>query len=206
MNPENIPVQSVKSLMNASLLAALLAAFILFVAVLPAEYGIDPTGLGHKMGLTTLSEVTRKATPLIAENCIKPEQVVVASPAPANPTDESQPLADSKSSGQWKDIVKIVIPPKKGLEYKFSMQQDAVLEYSWVTDGASIYFDFHGEPKGAKDGYFKSYQEIKDSQSKGKLTAPFEGIHGWYWENETEQPVTIQLSTNGNYQVLGVMK
>ena len=106
---------------------------------------------------------------------------------------------------KWKNTVKIVIPPKKSLEYKFAMVQGSTLEFSWQTDGATVYFDFHGEPKGATDGYFKSYLETRLANSKGKLTTPFEGIHGWYWENETDQPVTITLSTNGSYEILGVM-
>jgi hypothetical protein len=201
MNPENIPVQSTKTLINASLVAMLLAVVILFTAVLPAEYGIDITGLGKKMGLTALSDIAQKRTPSIAENCIKPVQPLAdnkTKPSAGNPTNSDlQPLDDSKPI-QWMDTVKIVI--------KFAMQKGAELKYSWSTDGASIYFDFHGEPKGAKNGYFKSYLDIMGSESKGVLTAPFEGIHGWYWENETSQPITIHLSTNGEYEALGIMK
>ena len=122
-----------------------------------------------------------------------------------SPSSDVQPLV-ANSAVQCKDTVKIVIPPKKGLEYKFAMTKGAVLEYSWTTDGIALYFDFHGEPKGAKDGYFKSYLNLMDKESKGVLTAPSEGIHGWYWENDTDNPVIIQLSTNGTYQVLGVME
>ncbi len=208
MNSEDIPIQSTKSLINACLVAVLLATVILFTAVLPAEYGIDLTGLGNKLGLIALSEISQQNLPLDAEDCSKPKQdVVVNQPqvATAKPTGDNHPLENSKSI-QWKDSVNIVIPPQKGLEYKFAMAKDAVLEYSWKTDGVPIYFDFHGEPKGATDGYFKSYLEITSNESKGVLTTPFEGIHGWYWENKTAQPITIQLSTNGKYEVLGVMK
>ena len=208
MNPENIPVQSTKSLINASLWAVLLAMAILFTAVLPAEYGIDPTGLGKKMGLTRLSEIAQKPSPSRPENCIKPDQDPVADAAKAtttNPSGDNQPLENANAI-QWKDAVKIVIPPQKGLEYKFAMVKGALLQYSWVMDGTPIYFDFHGEPKGVTNGYFKSYLAIKSNESKGILTAPFEGIHGWYWENETNLPITINLSTNGEYEALGVMK
>ena len=36
--------------------ASLLAVVVLLVAILPAEYNIDPTGLGKTLGLTALSE------------------------------------------------------------------------------------------------------------------------------------------------------
>ena len=32
--------------------------------------------------------------------------------------------------------------------------------------------------------------------------APFEGEHGWFYLNISEQPVTIQLSVNGYYEKL----
>ncbi len=207
MTQENLPVQSIKSLINASLTAFLLAVAVLFVVVLPSEYGIDPTGLGAKMGLTALSQTGRNTTPTSAENCAKPQQSQAQSSAEKKsiiPVNELQPL-DAAKQIQWKDSAKIVIPPKKGLEYKFAMNKGTVLEFSWQTDGGLIYFDFHGEPKGATNGYFKSYLEKTDSNSSGILTTPFEGIHGWYWENHTEQPITIVLSTNGTYQVLGIM-
>ena len=38
-------------------------------------------------------------------------------------------------------------------------------------------------------------------QASGTLTAPFSGIHGWYWENTTDQPVTVTLTTAGFYNL-----
>lgn len=202
MTSENIPEQSTKSLLGACLVAGLLAITLLLTAVLPAEYGIDPTGLGEKMGLLTLAKSSA--------DCNKPVAALPENPPkPTNNTtvSDNRPLDPSKPV-QWRDSVDIVIPANKGLEYKFAMKQGAALYYSWQKGGDSspIYFDFHGEPKGATDGYFKSYLETNASQSEGVLTAPFEGIHGWYWENKTSQPVTIRLRTTGEYEILGIMK
>lgn len=205
MTTENLPVQSIKSLINATILAVLLALLILFTTVLPAEYGIDPTGLGKKMGFIVLSERAQKNT----LSCPEAKQAEIIATAKTRVDSEAhnefQSLDESKPI-QWADTVSIVIPPLKGLEYKFAMEKGAVLEFAWATDGEAIYFDFHGEPTGAKNGYFKSYKDTTDKELKGLLTAPFEGIHGWYWENETNQPVTINLNTKGSYKVLGVMK
>lgn len=49
------PVYSTTTLIKASLFAVLLAGLVLVFAVLPAEYGIDPTGVGTAMGLLQLS-------------------------------------------------------------------------------------------------------------------------------------------------------
>jgi len=42
-------------LLQATAAAAIAASVILVAAVLPAEYGIDPTGLGGRLGLLALA-------------------------------------------------------------------------------------------------------------------------------------------------------
>ena len=192
MYDTNPPVQSLKSLFIASVFATLLAGLILITAVLPAEYGIDPTGFGRLTGLTALSAQTTANS--------QPQAVACAEPAGMQTQTAQQQVAT-----QWQDTVKILVPAGKGLEYKFHLQKGATLEYAWATDGAGLYFDFHGEPQGDKSGYFKSYQETTDSQANGALVAPFEGSHGWYWENKSDSPVTVVLNTKGAYRILGLM-
>ena len=180
MNDFNVPVQSLKSLVIATVLATLLAAVILILAVLPAEYGIDPTGIGKSMGLTALSvQAEESAKPMV--------------------------ISCKEQMAQWNDSVTIIVPANSGLEYKFHLVKGAALDFSWVTDGGKLYFDFHGEPKGDKTGYFKSFKEATSNQSSGSLSAPFEGSHGWYWENKTRAPVTVFLNTKGDYRVLGLI-
>ncbi|MEN8261428.1 MAG: hypothetical protein ABFS02_12755, partial [Pseudomonadota bacterium] len=58
--------------------------------------------------------------------------------------------------------------------------------------------------KGDTTGYFKSYKEHTDRRSSGSLKAPFEGSHGWYWENRGRHPAIIALSTSGDYEVIGL--
>ena len=41
-----------------------------------------------------------------------------------------------------------------------------------------------------------------DFSDKGVLIAPFEGIHGWYWKNETAFDVIITLKVKGDYKRL----
>ena len=66
-----------------------------------------------------------------------------------------------------------------------------------------LYFDFHGEPDGDETGYFESYAEGTAEGLAGSLNAPFDGKHGWYWENNTDEPVTVSLLTFGTYSVIG---
>jgi len=106
--------------------------------------------------------------------------------------------------GLWKDSVTIIIPAGKSKEYKFHVLKDALLEYSWTTNGGKLFFDFHGEPKGDTTGYFKSYKKSTESESSGSFTAPFEGSHGWYWKNKGLETVEVTLKTKGSYKILGI--
>lgn len=188
-----IPQPSVKALILSCILSTLLAIIILLVAVLPAEFNIDPTGLGETMGLTVLSQT--------ADTAAKPTVISCADPSLEN----KDPIDNQIQTPQWQDTVIITVPAKKGLEYKFHIRKSGTLEFAWNTDGAQLYFDFHGEPEGDKTGYFKSFKESTQSQSSGTLSVPFTGSHGWYWENKTNQAVTIILKTRGNYKIIGLI-
>ena len=49
MNTTNIPVQSVATLIKASIAAVIIATIALVLVILPAEYNIDPTGIGKAL-------------------------------------------------------------------------------------------------------------------------------------------------------------
>jgi hypothetical protein len=101
-----------------------------------------------------------------------------------------------------KDTIALVVPPKSGIEYKVALKEGKLLRYSWETDGSELFFDFHGEPKGDTTGYFESYKKGTTERSEGAVSTPFEGTHGWYWQNNTSSPVNVQLEIEGDYQLL----
>jgi hypothetical protein len=53
--PSELP--SPRALRRATVVAALVGAVLLVTAVLPAEYNIDPTGLGRVLGLKEIGEI-----------------------------------------------------------------------------------------------------------------------------------------------------
>lgn len=46
-----------RQLIRSTILAVVVAALLLVTCVLPAEYGVDPTGVGRLLGLTQMGEV-----------------------------------------------------------------------------------------------------------------------------------------------------
>lgn len=95
-----------------------------------------------------------------------------------------------------------MLRPGQAVEVKYHMQKGAVMVYGWKANG-KLRFEFHGEPdqKPNKD-YYERY-EINDQAGMdhafGSFTAPTTGIHGWFWENKTDQEVEMHLNTAGFY-------
>jgi predicted lipoprotein with Yx(FWY)xxD motif len=168
---------STKTLIKLTIAATIIAAVVFVCFILPAEYNIDPTHIGHKLGLTAL-----------AYNDDEPTQVAQGSAV----------------SEQGQQVIEVTVPAGKGIEYKFQMNQHDKMTYEWLTDGEPLYFDLHGEPEGDTTGYFESYAIATLSEMKGSFTAPFTGSHGWYWKNTSDQSVAIQLIVKGQYTVIGI--
>src|SRR5437660_951226 len=55
--PTRAELPSSRQLLRSTAIAAAAAAALLVTVVLPAEYAIDPTGVGSLLGLTTMGEV-----------------------------------------------------------------------------------------------------------------------------------------------------
>jgi hypothetical protein len=74
------------------------------------------------------------------------------------------------------------------------------VQYEWKTDGGLVNHDTHGDPAGGPAGTFHSYKKEKQvSGNSGSFEAVFDGKHGWFWRNRSDQPVTITLKTTGKY-------
>ena len=186
-----LPLPSIASLVETTGIAFVIAIVLLVFVVLPAEYNIDVTGFGNAIGLTRLS-------------------------APDPGGEEASGSIESEAFGRdgREDSVVIEIPAGSGLEYKFSLLTGEKMKYNWkieVDENAlepgpeSLIYDFHGEPDGAEYGFFESYSASNANGAKGTFTAPFDGVHGWYWNNNIgTSPVRITLTTSGSYEVLGL--
>jgi len=123
------------------------------------------------------------------ENTIEPKDSEIATKVEAPPQ-------------QQNDTIMITIDADDYIEYKLYLAKGATLDYKWKSDDAELSFDFHGEPAGDTTGYFKSYNKSTNTQTSGSLTTPFAGTHGWYWENNSSEPVTVTLNISGDYQRL----
>jgi hypothetical protein len=167
--------------------AALLAAGLIFVMfVLPAEYAVDPLGTGARFGLLDLGVTGQRIQAFAA---------VSGQGTPQAPTIVSQERPFKEETVEFK------VAPHEFMEYKYRLDKGEALLYAW-TATSPVNYELHAEPDGAPRGFAESYEKGQaTTQASGTLTAPFPGIHGWYWENSGDQEVTVTLKSAGFYNL-----
>ncbi len=162
-DPPTLP--SRQKVLIATLAALLTATALLFGAILPAEYGIDPLGTGRLLGLLALGQ----AQPIAAE------------------------------TGEYRvDRTELSLYPAEWVEYFYRLDEGSSMLFTWEATGPVTY-NFHAAPDGAPAGYAESFDAQEKAQGHGTYTAPFSGIHGWYWENVGTEEITLTLTTAGFY-------
>lgn len=92
----------------------------------------------------------------------------------------------------------IELAPFESLEIKFKLDTDQSLMFAWKAD-AEVLYDFHSEPAGAAPGTAENFERARADAAHGIYTAPFPGVHGWFFENRGERDLTIDLTTAGFY-------
>ena len=166
--------------------AALLGAGVILVMfVLPAEFGVDPLGTGKPTGLLDLGVTGQQVQALENVKAAGAGQggIVVGQERPFN-----------------RETVEFRLGPREAIEYKYRLDKGEALLYSWKASGP-VNFEFHAEPDGAPRGYAQTYEKRQASAASGTLTAPFSGIHGWYWQNVGDQALTVTLTSSGFYNM-----
>jgi len=217
---------SSSTLLRSTLIAALVAATLLVTTVLPAEYGVDPTGIGRVLGLTEMGEIKRElakeaAAAEAAERANAARDSLPAQranssrdslPAAATDAPVTRPAATAMAgSGAGaatapaattvrSDSIVIELRPSQSSEIKLVMKKGARVSYAWTSEPGGVSFETHGDTAGAPPGVFHSYSKGRNTRShEGSFVAVFDGMHGWFWRNRTSGAVTITLRTTGEY-------
>jgi len=187
-----------RSVVKQVLIALAIGAVLLVSAVLPAEYGIDLLGIGKALGFSKLY-VAEGSTPApVSEpHAVLSLENIGSGPDVPRPAAADNPPPATQLSERT-DVVSILVPAGKGLEYKVNMLKHGNLRYEWITDKGELFFDFHGEVKGTSN-YYESYTVAYSNNMVGSFIAPFEGPHGWYFKNNSNVDITVKLRLKGQY-------
>lgn len=182
---------SPRQLRRAAWVAAAVAGALVVTTVLPAEFGIDPTGIGRVLGLTEMGLMKRNEAAGAGRHGWRLSLIGSAhAQAPAAREDE----------------VTVTLKPGEAVEVKAYMKVGDELTYVWRTTGGKLNYEFHGEPPNAPGNVFTSYGKGSADKAEGVFKPKFNGTHGWFWRNRTSQPVTVTVSTKGRYEKLERMK
>lgn len=118
-------------------------------------------------------------------------------------TDDPRPLPNPEAyqnhQGPFRsESVQIVLQPTQRTEVKAVMREDQAIMYQWVSS-APVYVDFHGHDPD-DDSYWYRYREQEAGMSSfGSLVAPVTGEHGWYYRNDTDTELVIDLRVTGYF-------
>ncbi|MCV6602671.1 MAG: transmembrane anchor protein, partial [Cohaesibacter sp.] len=125
-NANELP--STAKLIKSTIVAAVCAGAILVTVILPAEYAIDPTGVGRIIGLTEMGEIK---TQLALEAQKEDQKEAKASKPKA--TQSLLPKANAKTqdnqtevSPQWRERARLILSPGQGAEIKLVMNKGAI--------------------------------------------------------------------------------
>lgn len=207
--PTRAELPTSRQLLRSTAIAVAAAATLLVTVVLPAEYAIDPTGVGRMLGLTSMGEIKSQ---LAQESETNRKEIA----PPSNGPEKRSGLfgrafvyllfneAHAQPAGKA-DEMSLTLAPAEGVEVKLGMKAGARANYSWTASGGGLNYDLHGSPAsgGAEKSYKKGRNEASD---QGIVTAAFDGSHGWFWRNRTSSPVSITLKVNGEYSEIKRMK
>lgn len=196
MSADNHPERplSPRALVLTTGLALVVGIVLALVAIIPAEYGKDPTGLGKLTGLDRLWG---------------PKQVFV-DPA-AGEFDRAPTFAEGYRSHEVEFQLEGANSDDfeaRDIEYKVWMEPGEVTLYEWEVIGArnpdDVYFDQHGHniPGEGEEEIVVQYGEGYSDGANGAFTAPLAGVHGWFFRNGGLDPVTIRIRFSGYYDLI----
>ena len=105
------------------------------------------------------------------------------------------------------DRVEIPVPANSDLEYMLDMKQGNSVSYQWrstdISNPELLLAEFHGHTvrDSEEPGNVMFFKQGRGDTSDGYLVAPFDGVHGWYFSNETDSDISITLSLSGFYTI-----
>jgi hypothetical protein len=203
--PTRAELPTTKQLLRSTGIAIVSAAAILVTVVLPAEYNIDPTGLGKAFGLAEMGEIKQQLAEEAERDRLMDEQQQPAAPAAGQQSSILGQIISGlfissahaqEAPATRSDTMSVTLKPGEGTEIKLTMVKGAQANFTWTVEGGVVNFDMHGDGGGNEISYEKG-RAVPGAE--GVLTAGFDGKHGWFWRNRGKADVTVTLKTDGAY-------
>lgn len=197
--PNRADLPSKGKLIKSTIIAAIAAATLLVTVVLPAEYGVDPTGAGRVLGLTSMGEIkhqlANESDDAPALDVLEAEAQIIVEPDVKVDVTPPAPAQDL-----WRDETSLTLKPGEAAEVKQVMTKGDTAQFEWTVDQGHLNSDLHTDDVAGKAHSYK--QGRAETLNTGEFTAVSDGAHGWYWRNRSKENVTVTLKVNGDYSEL----
>lgn len=215
--PSRADLPTSSQLLRSTVIAIGVAAALLVTIVLPAEYGVDPTRIGRVLGLTEMGEIKQQLAEeaeldaAMAAQSVQQGNVTETSEQPAEMAEVPAPVQDmaaeempvettavpAAGADAWTDETVLVLGPGEAAEIKLVMQAGATANFEWTAEPGHLNSALHGDGTA---GEAISYRNGRaETSHAGDLVAEFNGSHGWFWRNRSDETVTMILKTKGDY-------
>ena len=129
---EELPTTS--QLVKSTIIAFVAAVAVLVIIVMPAEYGIDPTGIGRSIGLTEMGEIKKQLS----------EEAEADRELEKLKSDQSSlwynflgvfiNTAFAQDAENWGDRVTFTIKKGESAEWKLNMKKYMKYEYKIIVE------------------------------------------------------------------------
>jgi len=187
-----------------SAVAVIVAAIAMVFFILPAERGIDLTGFGEKTGLTRLAQ-SGSGTNIYLERGLKRNNVLFPLDASAKPDEATlrttlaaKGIAIPAGAKFVSDHWEYELLPYDSIEMKYKLAKGDPMIFSWHAP-KGMHYDMHSVPDEGGNPATESFA-ISDAPSQTAVfVAPFTGIHGWFWQNQTLENQTVSIDATGSF-------
>jgi hypothetical protein len=160
-------------------------------------------GLNHHLSCLTRVAATAALGLILVESAVAQTWNEIAPPT------GKEAVHRPYQAGYRTDVVDV---PLRGngaeLEYMIQMKAGGAVVYSWevqsISNPQAFLTEFHGHTDAAPGGRgdLMFYEKAAGAKAAGSLIAPWDGTHGWYWQNKSEAPVVVRLRLAGFYELI----
>ncbi|MGZ3172605.1 MAG: hypothetical protein ACXWJC_05905 [Croceibacterium sp.] len=198
-----VALPSVRQVAIGTAVAVIVASLAMVFFILPAELGIDLTGFGEKTGLTGLAK--SGTGNIYLDRGLKRTNVLFPLDAAARPDEATlratlatKGIAIPANAKFVSDHWEYELLPYDSIEMKYNLAQGRPMIFSWHAP-VPVHFDMHSVPDQGGNPATESFAISDAPVQTAVYVAPFTGIHGWFWQNQTLNNVTISIDATGAF-------
>jgi hypothetical protein len=212
MNNSIETMLSKTQLLLAIVLSLIIGAAVTFLFVLPMENTINNSESGVSDSLANEeTELQSQSTQNETVETLASEQVALyisidpeTTQLKINEFGESQAFVEGVNIRSYDqefktESIDVLIDVGAQVEFKAIMETGEVLLYAWEAND-ELYYDFHAHQENGNPDFWTRYAEGEGTADKGSIVAPYQGEHGWYWLNISDNPVSVKLRVAGYYR------